>query len=1484
MAGDDANSEQDPAPEESHVKSSERTDTAGSSKATEASKDRATVTDGTAPSKPNVQPARLKPKRTPGPVDADGTSHKKVEPAQPARQTASEKDAILRLLSSGTESDILVDIVAIRDYDDDSSTAWTFNFERFREQLQQKLPELRKVPGEAHEKQTSRASEEDPARLAKGKNAAVDITQAHISAQDSPSGREPHDPSKLHPKNLSNLGVLRMGRRKSHAQADERQVQADKASSVTPLKEEGVTTSDIHNDLNVNWLENREMLPQQMPWARIFTFEYPRQHKERSAKPQQLQSLVSRLSSQLQNVRRGVHGRRPILFLTHDFGFVLFLELLFSNPTDSEGAARMEIRKLTAAVFVFLTAADGSTGNISISKYIRSQSIHERVLPDSLPYAETRKMGYIDKHLKQVEELRNLVPKKAPKPFVQVMIDDGKHFKDPTDKRFLAIVARLTKATQTRLILQATADGKEELLRSYEERGWDLNLSDGTGRSALHFAIITRRMEMLFFLLNCKGIKVDAKDVRGQTALHYAIRMLSRPHGAIALLVDNGADATTKDNNGMAVTDIAREKGIRQSLKTFRAITGPSSHPGMVLQLPDLNTLDKIKQLAAEDCLMAMAEFFNVEEDGIETEKFIMQRPSVFQALYGMYPDDILEVARRTTEMKQKTPVCKWLHLPANHTGWVDGLFARLGLAKESVQVDQHSGKTYWSDYLRPQCRTFKAVRQPLPSTADDRPQRGLGPAAQVAPNAREVRGTLLYMPFLTSERHCDQRVLYDTVVSNRSTWEEEVYYMQGRQFLPPEPPEITMENGSDISEDAVSETTRLRGAQNDALIHEHAMPASKQADNSDADSSDDVIAITRDDEPENRRLDPERELFHAFRDSFTSFGRPLHIRRTLDQSHYLMLEDTTKRDRDQVVLRRQQGRLGSKVAPVSDSADADAEDLKDKDPMVMVDQLWLWVIGDTVISSFPRSWPRPEWEHECDVLDRLIGYINATQQRGPIKSSHDLAKLIIKHCVEVFNHPPREGHYHPLSLHDAFETSVGVIADDEMTLFRQFEEQVFLLKEFEVPEEQEEDQDGTTDTTSGSYYSSYSYTDSDSIYGVATKERKEFSETKTKTVDSSKTLHELPKPKPKQKEAQQSENRILNRLFDIQREIALLDEAKDVHDELRMILRIVGEQKQVMEDWSEILTPTASPESRRTGERMRNRHLTGGSIGSDHMMESADGASVSARRFSPTDVAEEAYATIHSNLKDFTRMLDHVTAAEQGINQLLNLKQKEANALEARFSRKSADAATKQGNTILFFTIVTIIFGSLSFITSFFALNVTAFPLDASTGEPVWRLRKVIGLIIGLSLGLSIPFIVIALTINPTMALVVKGARKVQHQVLLKAQLFLSTVEVLSWLFRHRRLPVGDSHLSATEYLSSSYITESSDDRRRRGLSTETSRGSSHRTDHDQTPDEKIGWVAIAGKSIRRLRPRFKSKRKPSDVANGRGSGSERGSVTFVV
>ncbi|KAK4185628.1 hypothetical protein QBC35DRAFT_503201 [Podospora australis] len=112
----------------------------------------------------------------------------------------------------------------------------------------------------------------------------------------------------------------------------------------------------------------------------------------------------------------------------------------------------------------------------------------------------------------------------------------------------------------------------------------------------------------------------------------------------------------------------------------------------------------------------------------------------------------------------------------------------------------------------------------------------------------------------------------------------------------------------------------------------------------------------------------------------------PLHPRRTLEQYYYWTAEDTTHRDRQQVVFRATRTRNDPEAIP----------------RVLMVDQLWLWILDEnTILTAFPRRWgrnkPDPSAIHRA-IRDHL-GTIDSSQ----ITSIYDLAVIIIDECSKVF-------------------------------------------------------------------------------------------------------------------------------------------------------------------------------------------------------------------------------------------------------------------------------------------------------------------------------------------------------------------------------------------------------------------------------------------------------------------------------------------------
>lgn len=471
-------------------------------------------------------------------------------------------------------------------------------------------------------------------------------------------------------------------------------------------------------------------------------------------------------------------------------------------------------------------------------------------------------------------------------------------------------------------------------------------------------------------------------------------------------------------------------------------------------------------------------------------------------------------------------------------------------------------------------------------------------------------------------------------------------------------------------------------------------------------------------------RLDKERTLVKGYLYTPQSINSstpektylgPLHIRRTLDQSHYFMLTDTSYRDRHQVVLkeaRKQSLRLTAKGdengIPSSEEASSAAEPNQDDSethPIVMVDQLWLWVIGNTVLTCFPESWTQKNQKRERDVLHRLLHHLRTNKRRALIREPQDLVDVIVSYCAGVFNRPRSAL---GLDLHEHFETSVGRAADSEVRLFHTFEKasaiQPTVLMETEEGKKQ------------------------------------------------------------------------LEKLFNIVPEVKLLEQIKDNVDELRMLLRIFNDQALVMTDLACILQQDTQkkPSNQLTLSPQRlDSDFSPHNITTTFTEGGVDGPI----RSETISVAyKNRHPIIDANIRDFDRMLSHANASYEALNHLLELKQKHATVTEARFASNRADEAARQGDTILFFTIVTIIFGSISFVTAFFALNITVFPKDENHVTS-WNLGHIAGIVTGVSVGLALPLVAIALMI-PTIKEYFQKRKRTSEKSILKQQTSATVVK----------------------------------------------------------------------------------------------------------
>jgi Mg2+ and Co2+ transporter CorA len=157
----------------------------------------------------------------------------------------------------------------------------------------------------------------------------------------------------------------------------------------------------------------------------------------------------------------------------------------------------------------------------------------------------------------------------------------------------------------------------------------------------------------------------------------------------------------------------------------------------------------------------------------------------------------------------------------------------------------------------------------------------------------------------------------------------------------------------------------------------------------------------------------------------------------------------------------------------------------------------------------------------------------------------------------------------------------------------------------------------------------------------------------------------------------------ITGEMLSIAPDVTLLEEVKDIRDELRILRLILDDQYRVLSDvhrtFQDVLP---QPDIWAAGK------------------------------------FEEQISAWQQDKGEVESMLQQVDQIHDSVFSLLDLKQKHANAVEAHSARIQADSSAEQGRTIMVFTIVTVVFLPLSFIAAFFAINITDLPHNAQNEQ----------------------------------------------------------------------------------------------------------------------------------------------------------------------
>lgn len=166
----------------------------------------------------------------------------------------------------------------------------------------------------------------------------------------------------------------------------------------------------------------------------------------------------------------------------------------------------------------------------------------------------------------------------------------------------------------------------------------------------------------------------------------------------------------------------------------------------------------------------------------------------------------------------------------------------------------------------------------------------------------------------------------------------------------------------------------------------------------------------------------PDEALYAAYKDE-----PGFHPRRTLDQYVYFNM-DTSERDADQVIQRFQ-------------TQVDDAE--RTIDPVtIMVDQLWMWVLGDELlVTCCPQRWNPPEEDQDA-IFERFRAI---SKDPFHFKTASDLAVQFMTECFGDFDRHARGKH--ELQFMSMFEQSIGKIGVRDSDLLKDFSAAYTALK-----------------------------------------------------------------------------------------------------------------------------------------------------------------------------------------------------------------------------------------------------------------------------------------------------------------------------------------------------------------------------------------------------------------------------------------------------
>ena len=522
----------------------------------------------------------------------------------------------------------------------------------------------------------------------------------------------------------------------------------------------------------------------------------------------------------------------------------------------------------------------------------------------------------------------------------------------------------------------------------------------------------------------------------------------------------------------------------------------------------------------------------------------------------------------------------KWIHVPFCHAGWVPHVLTTISQDKEDLSLHTKllMDKMWFSQHNQ---------------------------SRHASPHARFVRSSVKCLLPKSSEKHVD------TGISTPSSAIEDVQFVA---YLP----YLHWDSFRNLQKRAEIITLRRK--------QPHARPIAKHVASG-------------------------KSMEHKLIWQHLTSDQPVHCRRTLDQYGYPSLRNTAVRDGDQILYKRTKPDADAQSPKElsmkhklqsSRAAVARQSQLPNADDTVatvlMVDQLWLWIVDDrTVITFFA---PKEKEENDGGLW-----------KEGDLRSEiyQDINGDYANQCADPFD-------FAALAVFHAVKALLDRTTDRNLQVFRIFEEYISIL-----------------------------------------------TEQQTLSFKDFRNNHQY--KKAKDINAQQH--------IDNRKDLDALLELRDIEDELTTIDKLIKEQQACVSEMT------------KQYHDLNARHGKG---------------------FNGIIFLHDIDQFLAEHKDQIDGMLKGAQAAQKAFKELLDMKQKQANIVEAHLAREQTEVAADQSRSVMIFTIFTIIFLPLSFFASVFGINAREWsgkPGDENTALP--RLHEIFTYMGAISLAVIVVALMVA-------------------------------------------------------------------------------------------------------------------------------------------